>query len=155
VWFVARSGVVSEQYVHDSLVYAVLVECERRIVTLFTAYPHWEPTELTDVVFTGVLAHHFRHVLEGNILDEIVAVEVNAFVGEHAGDFDRASKWGWPPDYTAADAFRESLRVGGFQPYEISSSYGMSGWVIARSLRYLPRSARYRGPQDGGTRGEG
>ena len=46
--------------VHDNWLYAHAVDHERCRIVLHTVYPHVEPPEYTDVVFEGVVVHHFE-----------------------------------------------------------------------------------------------
>ena len=61
----------SEPSVHDNIVYAYKVDCRHRLIVLHTAYRDREPQEFTDIVFKDVIAHHFEHVLQENILFDI------------------------------------------------------------------------------------
>jgi hypothetical protein len=59
---------IPHRSVHDNNVYAFAVLCEQRRIVLHTEYRDGGAEEYTDVVFDGVVAHHFEDVLEGNIL---------------------------------------------------------------------------------------
>ena len=52
--------------VHDNWVYAQAVDHERRAIVLHTVYPHALPPEFTDVVFEGVIVHHFEQQKVGD-----------------------------------------------------------------------------------------
>jgi hypothetical protein len=84
--------------IHDNLIYAYSVLCSRRRIVLHTEFRQGggasgPAAEHTDVVFDGVLAHHFE------------------------------------------------------KAFEISSSYGLSGWVLAETMTLRERSGR--APGDG------
>lgn len=78
---------MSERSVHDNNVYAYAVLCEHRRIVLHTEYRHGDPEEYTDVVFDGVVAHHFEDVLDGNILFDVGEVDPERIVTEWADLF--------------------------------------------------------------------
>jgi hypothetical protein len=51
--------------IHDNRVYGYTVDCENQLVVLHTVSRDSNPSQLTDVIFRGVFAHHFEHVLRG------------------------------------------------------------------------------------------
>lgn len=57
--------------VHDNIIYAYVVECERRRIVLHTHFRDGSANEYTDVIFSGVVAHHFECVPPGNILFDV------------------------------------------------------------------------------------
>ena len=75
---------LNEPSVHDNFVYAYSVDCEGRRLVLHTAFRDRPPQEFTDVVFRDVVAHHFEHVLPGNILFDVPHAQPTAR-REHSG----------------------------------------------------------------------
>ena len=132
-----------ERSVHDNNVYAYAVLCERRRIVLHTEYRDGSVEEYTDVVFTGVVAHHFERVLEGNILFDIEEVDPEYVVTEWAELFARQKNYGWPRiEYAEPQDLVAALRQDGVMGYEIGSSYGLCGWVLATKLDVVRRAAR-------------
>src|SRR3954470_13753245 len=82
--------------VHDNIIYAYVVNCEHRRLVLHTVYAITLP-QYTDVIFTDVLAHHFEHVLPGNIIFDIQEVDTGYVVSSHAALFKLSWRYGWPP----------------------------------------------------------
>jgi hypothetical protein len=130
--------------IHDNNVYAYVVECELQRLTLHTEFRDHEPHEFTDVVFSGVVAHQFEHSLQGNMLFDVEECDPGTIVHDHASIF--ASSWreaGWPAvdykgDLTVLENKLKSRSIRGFQ---IGSSYGMSGWVLAESCELATRDS--------------
>lgn len=135
---------VSEQSVHDSTVYAYSVLCEQRRIILHTEYRHGEAEEYTDVIFLGVVAHHFESVLAGNILFGIEQVEVDRIVQEWAGLFAAEKNYGWPDLIRYADPAEliSVLRQRRILGWEVSSSLGLSGWVMAEKMDIASRTLK-------------
>ena len=128
--------------VHDNIVYAYSVDCEGRRLVLHTAFRDREPHEFTDVVFHEVVAHHFEHVLPGNILFDVEEMDVAALVKQNTKLLSDSWKYGWPDVEYRGDltALVEALRAAARHGYLIRSSYGLSGWVLAGRCEWLPRT---------------
>lgn len=128
--------------VHDNFIYAYSVDCEGRRLVLHTAYRDREPQELTDIVFCDVVAHHFEHVLPGNILFEVEEADVATVVKDNAQLLADSWRYGWPPlNYRGdLDALVDLLGASSVRAFSIGSSYGLSGWVLANSCERVSRS---------------
>jgi hypothetical protein len=134
---------MNERSVHDNNVYAYAVECERRRIVLYTEYRDGGVEEYTDVIFTSVVAHHFECVLPGNILFDIKEVEPEEIVGHSADVFTRQKNYGWPAiEYGDPQDLASILKQQGIRGFEIGSSYGLSGWVLATRMEVAERTAR-------------
>jgi len=131
---------------HDNFVYAYSVDCEGRRLTPHTAFRDREPHEFTDVIFRDVVAHHFEHVLPGNILFDVEEADVAGVVRENAGLLADSWRYGWPPvEYRGnLDVLVESLKASSVRAYAIGSSYGLSGWVFAGSCERVSRGEATR-----------
>jgi hypothetical protein len=135
-----------EPSVHDNFVYAYSVDCEGRRLTLHTAFRDREPHEFTDVIFRDVVAHHFDHVLPGNILFDVEEADVAAVVRENERLLAESWRYGWPPvEYRGnLDALIERMKASAVRAYTIGSSYGLSGWVFAGSCERVSRGEAAR-----------
>ncbi len=135
-----------ERSVHDNVVYAYSVDCNGERLTLHTAFGEREPREFTDVIFRGVVAHHFAHVLAGNILFDVTEVEVANVLRDNADLFADSWRYGWPSIEYEGDLefLAKALKAASVRAYSISSSYGLSGWVLARVCERLARSEAAR-----------
>jgi hypothetical protein len=130
--------------IHDNNVYAYVVDCERQRLTLHTEFRDREPHEFTDVVFVGLVAHFFENVLEGNILFDVEEIEAGMIVDDDAELFTRSWRYSWPGieykgDLVALKAELTAMSIRGFQ---ISSSYGVSGWVLSQRCERISRELR-------------
>lgn len=131
-----------EPSVHDNYVYAFVVDCEHRRITLHTAYRDVPPVEWTDVVFHDVVAHRFEHALEANILMDVEECDVEHVVRSDVALLAGSWRWGWPPVEYQGDltVLTAKLRDRGVRGYEISGSYGLSGWVLAGRCERVSRT---------------
>ena len=126
---------MSDRSVHDNNIYAYAVLCERRRLILYTQFMDGAKQEYTDVIFDGVVAHHFQDVPAGNILFQVEEVDVEDIVRGWSDLFADRKNYGWPNDidYDGTEQLLTTLRQRGARGFEISSSYGLHGWVLARS----------------------
>lgn len=123
--------------IHDDIVYAYSVDCENRRIALHTRFANGSRTEYTDVIFTGVIAHHFKHVLAHNILFDVTEIPVRGIVTDAAALLAAGKSYCWPDgiEYRDAEELIRILEGRGARGFEVSASYGMSGWVIADAVK--------------------
>lgn len=129
--------------IHDNNIYGYSVDCRGRRIVLHTAFHDRQPSEYTDAVFTHVIAHHFEHVLESNILFDIEQISLEDFITQNADIFKLSWQHDWPPLKFRGDMAQllSSLQSTNAQAFLIASSYGLSGWVLAKDLKLISRNA--------------
>jgi hypothetical protein len=130
--------------VHDNNVYRYTVDCAGRSVLLHTCNQHREQQTFVDVVFRGVVAHHFEHVLKSNILFDIEEIDAANFVQQNAELFGRTWRYAWPLlDYEGQlDVLAEKIRLVPTKAFNICSSFGLSGWVLAERFELQLRGGK-------------
>jgi hypothetical protein len=127
---------MQEPSIHDNRVISYEVDGQNRRVVLHTRFEERQPFEVTDVIFEGVLAYHFENDNFGNILFGIEEVPVEQLVQENRSLFEQGAPYAWPgPWNDTPETSVHHLIAKGAKAFEISSSYGLSGWVIAESYR--------------------
>jgi len=127
---------VPEPSIHDNRVISYEVDGERRRIVLHTRLEGRHPVEYTDVVFDGVLAYHFEHDNFGNILFGVAEVPIPQLVGAWRSLFEEGSPYAWPGSWNESpEASIRHFEANGAKAFEISSSYGLAGWVVAASHR--------------------
>jgi hypothetical protein len=101
--------------VHDNWLYAHAVDHERCRIALHTVYPHVEPPEYTDVVFEGVVVHHFEQQKCGggpypaDVLFDVEEANPLFILGQSAALLARTKNYGWPVfRYDGLEASRPS-----------------------------------------------
>ena len=126
---------------HTLLGYRVsLVDGEVALRTVPDQRASTAPVSEREVVFEGRVAHHFAHVSEGTILAWLLEVPLEQFVCDQVAQFEEGWRQsGWPPWWrdSASEALTY-LQQQGVHAFEITSSYGMGGWVLAHSVRTSP-----------------
>jgi hypothetical protein len=128
--------------VHDHTLLEYCVSLDRASVVLHTRRPGIaEPDRPSEqsLIFEGCEAHHFRHSSPGSILGHIVEYPLPAFLANIRAELDEGSREsGWPKWWQASvPAALEYLGARSIRAYELTSAYGFTGWVLARSVRVL------------------
>jgi hypothetical protein len=139
-WLARYDRLAMPASVHDNVLVSYEVLCEERRIVLHTEFREVKPPERTDVVFTGVEGYCFKDDAFGNILFDVVTVPVKEILKEQraeiAESYQRSGAPGpWANDLDAAS---EVLRGRGVSGFVLSSSYGMSGWVLAQTAAIVP-----------------
>ena len=123
--------------VHDSLLVGYSVNSRSHEIVLSIDPHHGSAPRPFSIRFTGVTAHQFVYPHLPSVPFGIDELPTEKFIRDKWNALVEGSKEnGWPgfPVETIEKASehlaRESLRA-----FEVSSSYGLSGWVLAKSLR--------------------
>ena len=123
--------------VHDNQLFAYSVDGVSKRIVLHTSYHEQSPVEYTDIVFDGVLDHMFRDVLLPSIIFDVeradTAYVLNQYLDMLAEGHRRG---GWPSFYDPEVAnMARKVSSEGCHLFTVTSSYGIDGWVVARSMR--------------------
>src|SRR5262245_9413230 len=125
-----------ELSIHDNRVVAYHVDCEQCQIILHTRFDERDPVEYTDVVFEGVDAYNFEGDNFVNILFDVREVPISELVGEYRALFEEGVKYAWPGDWNdSPEAAIRHFQAEGAKAFEIASSFGLAGWVVAKSCR--------------------
>jgi hypothetical protein len=126
--------------IHDHSLIEYRVNLSDRQVTLITlpeearSRPGIDPVV---TVFEGLEGHHFERVSSGVIFLDISELLLSEFLLEREAELAEGHRlvgapgW-WQGTVSAAEAY---LNSRGARAFEIDSSYGFSGWVLAASVR--------------------
>lgn len=126
--------------IHDNFLVAYEVRCKERTITLRTEYDYeGARKEFTNIVFTGVQGYRFEDDAFGNIIYGLDEIPVEQVLEKHraqiAESYHMAGAPGpWAANLETAAAFLTAQGVKGFI---LSSSWGLSGWVIAKEVSIL------------------
>jgi len=104
-----------------------------------------ERAGVSTVVFIGVEGYSFQNDTFGNIIFALEAVTMAAFVSEYRGELAESYRMSGAPGTWASDldAAPRVLSELGVQAYVLSSSHGLSGWVLATSAFAVPANTAY------------
>lgn len=123
--------------IHDNLLVSYEVHCEQRIITLRTEYRvENKPTEFTNVFFEGVQGYHFENDAFGNIIFDVTDVPTEQFLKEYGAEISELYRMAGSPGPWVADIVSapEYLLEHGIKAFILSSSLGLSGWILAKEM---------------------
>src|SRR3954471_5256835 len=121
--------------VHDSLLTGYAVDGRGRSVVLHTEPHQGGGPAFVDLVFHGVVAYHFEADCLMNIVFEVSEVPAERVVRDGATFLQRSQRTGWPRDWNPQrESAVEFLSRPGLKVFELSCSYGMTGWIAAEAL---------------------
>lgn len=135
--------------VHDNWVYAQAVDHERCTIVLHTVYPHVNPPEYIDIVFDGVVVHHFEQQAVGggpypaNVLFDAEESKPAFILGQYTELLARTKNYGWPVlKYDGTEDLVSRLTAGGAKCFEVRGTCGLHGFVFATSMEFRRRQSR-------------
>ncbi len=97
--------------------------------------------DVRTVVFTAVAGYHLLNDAFGNIIFALEEVSVERLLAEHGGQIVESYRISGAPGPWAADltSAAQLFADEGMKGFMLSSSYGLSGWIIAGDYRVEPR----------------
>jgi len=125
--------------VHDHRLIEYRVNLRDREITLITlpvaarSQPEPEPVA---TVFEGLEGHHFERVSSGVILSDISELPLLDFLKDHEREFSEGHRLVGAPSWWQGTVAAAEVHLGscGTRVFEINSSYGFSGWILASSV---------------------
>lgn len=126
---------MTEISIHDNIVTGYTVSCETREIVLHTEFRDQEPNEKTDVIFRGVEAYHIMGDNMQSVLFDVYECTIDQILLDFNSEFEEGVKYAWPgPWNESPKACREYFEKHECKAWMISSSYGMAGFVMAKSM---------------------
>lgn len=85
------------------------------------------------IYFSEVLTHSFECILQCNIVFDIDECDIDTFISDHQTELEEMQVYGWPIDYDDLEELKKYLISNEYKYIRLNSSYGMSGWILAKS----------------------
>ena len=127
---------------HDFNIYKYEVNCEFKEITLNLREHYGERTGV--VIFENVFGHHFEHTLAGNIVLAFEKYDPSLFYKTFSNDIEKYRKYGLQLSSNNLGEFVSESKTRNFKLVVISSSYGMSGWIICDEIAtYINKNDHY------------
>ncbi len=134
---------------HDFHITGYAVDGKNREITFDLEWPYDSTTDVdrARLRFTGVEGYFVEHDLCENIVYAFREWPLRDFLQEWSERFEVACKWGWPrfwrpgphpvrPLLEELEDVHQRLVAAGVRCIELSSSYGLSGWVLAVAVSH-------------------
>jgi hypothetical protein len=126
--------------IHDNSVVGWSVSCAERKIVPHTEYCDAKLREITDVVFRGVEAYHIFGDNLSTILFDIEDYPIERILTDFSSEFESGVKYCWPGFWnTSVDACLDYFVEHKLRGWRISSSIGLTGFVIADEMELMPR----------------
>jgi hypothetical protein len=127
--------------VHDNNIYSYEFDSRTSTLVLRTVYHAHAIVEHTDVWFLDVWCHHFENILGGDIIFDIEDSTVDLELERYGDLFSRLRNYGWPRVDWNKETLQEAVARRELRVWNIGSSYGIAGFVIAKEMRMTSRDA--------------
>jgi hypothetical protein len=126
---------------HDCYLIAYEVECEARAIKLRI---RTEDNSVSTVSFSGVEGYSFENDASGNLILSLEQVLVANLLSEFGPQISESYRMSgapgpWANNIESAESFLMDKGASGFI---LSSSYGMSGWVLASEASVAQQGAQ-------------
>ena len=125
---------------HDNLLISYEVRCDLRSILLRTERRVMnKSTRFVNVIFDGVQGYRFENDAFGNIILDLETVAIDWFLEEHGAAISESYRMAGAPGPWAGnlETARGYLTEQGIQAFVLTSSIGLSGWVLAREMSLL------------------
>jgi hypothetical protein len=124
---------------HDYFLVSYEVDCEGRRIRLrakpdMRAGAILSPPSGHVIEFSGVEAYSFKNDVFGNVIFSLTEVSVEKILLDHGREIEDGYRVAGAPGSWAADLAKASKMLGakGLMGFVLSSSYGLSGWILAK-----------------------
>ena len=121
--------------IHDSEILSYQVDLRNKKIFIQTERKDF--SDHVTIIFEGVMAHCFETQLNGSILFGIEKRGIEQFVPENQSLLQKYKDYCWPINYNTSEEFEEYILKGKYSYYSISSSYGLSGWVLSKQYSLI------------------
>ena len=127
-----KKNIIEEYaHVHDNEITSYYVDICNKTLKILTKYYDKDKTIIT---FTGFIAHRFEDVTYCNIIDSIMQITIDCFIDENKDMLEVGLKHAFPICANDCGYLREYLKEKEQKVFEISSSLGLCGFVIAKDI---------------------
>jgi len=130
--------------VHDNVLISYEVLSEKREIHLRTKHSGPKTIEHTDIIFRGVEGYYFFHDNFQTIIFDVTEISVESILEDDKARFEEGWRYCWPGAWNESSeaARRAYLTERGVSGFSLSSSFGMSGWILANSMERVLKDER-------------
>jgi len=126
---------------HDDFIVSYEVNCEARQIKLVAKRdtrrpPTSEEPTTRVIIFNGVEGYQFENDAFGNIIYSLDTIPVEQLFARFGSQIAESYRTAGAPGSWAADiaSGAQTLIAKGVRGFILSSSYGLSGWVLAKEV---------------------
>lgn len=126
-----QDKIVGGERMHDDYIIGYSVDLKEKDMVILT-YNNKEKKQ-NRICFSEVLTHCFECIIEYNIIFDVQECEICNFVKDNKDKLIKMKGYCWPVAYQTEEELINFLSTNEYKYIKINSSYGMSGWVLAKS----------------------
>jgi hypothetical protein len=123
---------------HDDFLVSYEVDCEARRIKLHARRDERVEANkglpVRTIVFEGVEGYRFENDAFGNIIFSLECISIEQLLATYGSQIAESYRLAGAPGPWAANLASavQSLKAKRVQAFELSSSYGISGWILAK-----------------------
>jgi len=121
---------------HDEYILGYSVNCVSRRIEVQIGDNAECAGNIRTLIFSGVEGYNFNNDAFGNIILDIEEISVKQLISEYHNEIAESYHMSGAPGPWAVDliAAPDTLKGVGVRGFVLSSSYGLSGWVLAKEV---------------------
>jgi len=118
---------------HDYHILSYCVDCEEGVITLNIGCPKQPEIPNEKIIFSGVVGYHFHDAM-GSIILDLTEKEIKEFLQQESEAFIESYRLHGIPRFWRGDAAETLKELKGKKVWQIDSSIGFDGYVIASEV---------------------
>ena len=130
-----QDRIVGGKKMHDSYIVEYSVNFEKKNMVIKTH--NNTKGKRSEILFSEVLTYSFKCIIDYNIISNIEEREISTFFNENQEELKKMEGHCWPIDYQTEKELIAFLRNSGYKYIRVNSSYGMFGWILAKSYEIV------------------
>lgn len=87
------------------------------------------------ICFDDVLTHSFKCIIDYNQISDISEYNLDSFVDDNKASLEELEGYCWPINYQTKEELVNFLNSNGYKYIKVNSSYGLFGWILAKSYK--------------------
>ncbi|NIK70539.1 MULTISPECIES: hypothetical protein [unclassified Paenibacillus] len=123
--------------IHDNVILSYTVDLQLDRIVIHTRDE--STLKEVDIVLKDVCCHYFEHQVKGSIILAMTVSNISSFIAGNIEILRNGKDHGWPTVYESIDELEKKLTEGGYKYFNLYSSYGMSGWIVAKDLEVVKK----------------
>lgn len=118
---------------HDYIITSYTVDFKKKTIEIYAQDP--DKKESSQFLAQEVLTHSFNTILEYNIVSHIQEYSIDNFIKNNLTTIEELQQSSWPINFEDIEELKDFLIHNHYKYIEISCSYGLQGWVLAKSYQ--------------------
>lgn len=118
---------------HDNIITSYQVNFVEKTLILYSYNPNKNLTE--KLIASEVLTHSFENILPNSIILCVEELTIDDFLNDNREELESKKQYCWPIYFENISSLQLFLFNNSYRYIRISSSYGLCGWILAKSFK--------------------